>query len=398
MILNKTTMQSITDAATPEFVNYLIQTRRRLHEYPELSFQEVQTSSFIRAQLDELAIPYRIAATTGTIATIGSGTKCVGLRADIDALPITEETNLPFASQNPGVMHACGHDTHTAMLLGAARLLKENESQLGGTVVLVFQPGEEKSPGGASLLIAEGALDSPRPQAMFGQHIDPDQESGVISFVSGPMMASADELTISIHGFGAHAAQPHKGHDPLFTAAGLVQHLQGVLSRMKNPLVPSVLTITSFHGGTTFNVIPESVVLQGTLRSFDSAWREEAWKVITEQVRDYCALFQCTSHVEITKGYPPLVNNAHATAFARSVAEEVFGDGYVREFEPKMWAEDFSYYAEIIPSCFWMLGGRPSNSTVSAGLHHPRFSPDESAMIKGAQMLAAVAMRYLATD
>ncbi|RPI66695.1 MAG: amidohydrolase, partial [Ignavibacteriae bacterium] len=269
------------------------QTRRHLHQHPELSFVEFETSKFIQARLTELGIPFRVVANTGVVAHVGSGTSCVALRADIDALPILEETGLAFASKNPGVMHACGHDTHTTMLLAAAQMLKERESELGGVVKLIFQPGEEQTPGGAIIMIAEGALEDPVPSMIFGQHIDPGAPYGTISFVSGAMLASADELYWTIRGFGAHAAQPHLGKDPVYAAAGLVHHLQSLVTKNRNPLNPGVMTITAIHGGTANNIIPDVVEMKGTLRSFDQAWREQAWDFLERQTRDYCALHGC---------------------------------------------------------------------------------------------------------
>ncbi len=373
------------------------ETRRHLHRHPELSFEEYETSAFIQQRLQELNIPYRVVATTGVVAHIGSGDRCVALRADIDALPITEETGLPYASERPGVMHACGHDTHTTMLLAAAQLLKEREADLPGVVKLLFQPGEEKTPGGASIMIAEGALEDPVPSMIFGQHINPDAPFGQLSFVSGPMMAAADELYFTVKGYGAHAAQPHLGRDPIFAASGLVHHLQSLITKHRNPLHAGVLTITAFHGGHATNVIPDTVTMKGTLRSFDQSWREEAWAFLETATRDYCALHGCEGSIEISKGYPPLVNDEGATRFAREVATEVFGDDRVTDFEPKMWAEDFAYYSQHMPGCFWMLGGRPRELDTMPGLHNPRFAPQEDAMITGATLLAEVAVRALAT-
>ena len=387
---------TINDQATEMFPD-MQETRRHLHRHPELSFQEHETSAFIQRRLTELDIPFRVVATTGVVAHIGSGDRCVALRADIDALPITEETGLPYASENPGVMHACGHDTHTTMLLAAARMLKDRETELPGVVKLLFQPGEEKTPGGASIMIAEGALEDPTPTMIFGQHINPDAPFGELSFVSGPMMAAADELYFTITGYGAHAAQPHLGRDPMFAATGLVHHLQSLITKKRNPLHAGVLTITAIHGGHATNVIPDEVTMKGTLRAFDQEWRESAWTYLEEQTRSYCALHGCEGRLEISKGYPPVVNDEAATAFARNVASEVFGADRVNDFEPKMWAEDFAYYSQHMPGCFWMLGGRPSDLTSMPGLHNPKFAPQEDAMITGATMLAEVAVRALAT-
>ena len=373
----------------------MVETRRYLHRNPELSFQEFETSAFIQKKLTELGIEFKVMATTGVVAHIGNGDRCVALRADIDALPIVEETGLEYASNNHGVMHACGHDTHTTMLLSAAQILKQQESTLGGVVKLIFQPGEEKTPGGASLMIAAGALQNPKPEIIFGQHINPDAPFGEVSFVAGPMMASADELYWTIKGFGAHAAQPHKGKDPLYAAAGLVHHLQSLVTKHRNPLLPGVMTITSIHGGSATNIIPDFVEMKGTLRSFDEQWRKEAWAFLEEHTKLYCALHGCEGSIEILKGYPPLVNDATAVEFARGVALSVLDSSMVSDFEPKMWAEDFSFYTQHMPACFWMLGGRPSTMGTMPGLHNAKFAPEEKAMITGAALLVETAKQYL---
>jgi len=383
---------SLSESLFPQAVDI----RRHLHRHPELSFQEFETSAFIRKQLTEMGVEHRVVAGTGIVAHIGSGNRCVALRADIDALPITEETGLPYSSERPGVMHACGHDTHTTMLLSAARMLKQNESSLNGIVKLLFQPGEEKVPGGANIMIAEGALEGPKPDIIFGQHINPEVPFGEVSFVSGPILASADELYWTIRGFAAHAAQPHKGKDPILAAAGLIQHLQSLITKRRNPLDPGVLTIASIHGGTATNIIPDIVEMKGTLRAFDNAWREQAWEYLEQQTRDYCALHGCEGTIDIVKGYPPLINNDEATRFARNVAESMFGSDKVSDFEPKMWAEDFAFYSQHMPACFWMLGGLPDGRDHMPGLHNPKFAPEERAMIYGAAMLAGVAFDYLA--
>lgn len=371
----------------------LVETRRHLHRHPELSFQEFETSAFIKRRLDELGIAHRSVAGTGVVAHIGNGDRCVALRADIDALPITEETGLDYASTRPGVMHACGHDTHTTMLLAAAQVLKEREASLHGVVKLLFQPGEESAPGGASMMIADGALQDPVPSMVFGQHVYPDAPVGELSFVSGPMMAAADELYWTITGFGAHAAQPQQGRDPIMAATGLVHHLQTLITKRRNPLHAGVITVTSIHGGTATNIIPDVVEMKGTLRSFDQAWREEAWRFIEEQSAAYAALHGCTCTVDIRKGYPPVVNDEAAVAFARNVAASVTAN--VTDFEPKMWAEDFAFYTQVAPSCFWTLGVRPQGATTMPGLHNPRFAPEEEAMITGASMMVSVAVEAL---
>lgn len=374
---------------------HIVEHRRHLHQNPELSFQEFKTCEYISGVLTLLEIPHRKIAGTGIVAHIGSGGRCVALRADIDALPIAEETGLGYASTVPGVMHACGHDAHTAMLLGAARVLKAREHELGGVVKLLFQPGEEKSPGGASLMIADGALTDPIPEVIFGQHVNPDATVGVAEFVSGPMMASADELYWTLRGFGAHAAQPHKGKDPIVAAAALVSHLQTLVTRQRNPLNAGVISVTSIHGGSATNIIPDVVELKGTLRSFDESWRRDTLARIEDHSRALCALHGVESEFSAVIGYPPLVNDERATTFARTCAERVSGINHVADFEPKMWAEDFSFYGHTIPAAFWMLGVRPLSEEYMPGLHNARFAPDESALVIGARMLATVAAEWL---
>lgn len=382
-------------ARAREIEQKIIQHRRTLHENPELSFEEYETSKYIRNALKELNIDFQVMADTGVVATVGKGSRCVALRADIDALPISEETGLPFASSKQHVMHACGHDAHTAMLLGAAQLLKENESTLNGVVKLIFQPGEEKVPGGASILIKEGVLDNPAPEVIFGQHVNPDAPAGIASFVGGNMMASADELYWTICGRGAHAAQPHKGSDPIVAAAALIMNLQTLISRQRDPLMPGVLSVTAIHGGTVTNIIPEEVILKGTLRSYDNEWREETLEKIQEFSETIARLYGCGCEFKPLRGYPPLINDTAATHFAKSSAIELLGEASVTDFEPKMWGEDFAFYAQQIPACFWMLGVRPHDRDEMPGLHNPKFTPDESAFSIGCALMASAAVKYL---
>src|SRR5215469_2959626 len=260
--------------------------RHHLHAHPELSYQEFQTSAFVRQQLTKLGIPFEVMAGTGVVGLLkgkNADSRVIALRADMDALPIKEENDVPYRSTNEGVMHACGHDVHTTVLLGAARILEELKGDWEGTVKLIFQPGEEKNPGGASLMIKEGVLKEPTPQAIFGLHVHPGLETGKLSFRGGMVMASADELYITIKGKGGHAAAPHQTVDTVLVASHLVVALQQVISRNRNPLSPSVLSITSFQGGHTTNVIPSEVKLMGTFRAMDEEWRFRAHGLIRKQ-------------------------------------------------------------------------------------------------------------------
>ena len=379
------------------------QIRRTLHRNPELSFQEYETSKFIQQRLAELGIPFRVLANTGVVAHIGEGDRCVALRADIDALPIQEESGVEYSSTKEGVMHACGHDAHTAMLLGAAQILKEREavegaSSLGGVIKLIFQPGEEMSPGGASIMIREGVLENPRPEAIFGQHVNPDDPCGKASFVAGTMMAATDELYWTIRGKSGHAAQPHKATDPVLMAAHLITQLQTLISRRLNPFESGVMSICTIHGGHATNVIPDVVEMSGTLRSMNLAWREAALQTLQEHTKILGAspLYGGgEAELRIERGYPPLVNNPQTTAFARQVSEHLIGAENVEDFEPKMWGEDFAYYTHEIPGTFWMLGIRPPHLDFTPGLHNSKFILDENALPIGAALLVNAALQHL---
>ncbi len=369
--------------------------RRTIHKNPELSFREFETSKFIQAKLDELGISYEILAETGIVAMIGKGDKCVALRADIDALPVVEETGYDFASSNNGIMHACGHDMHTTMLLGAAEILNSHEGELHGCVKLIFQPGEEKLPGGASVMIKEGVLKNPKPLAIFGQHVFPEAETGTISIGPGFIMASADEIYWTLKGKGSHAAQPQIGNDPILAAAHLIQYYQSIMVKRRDPLMPGVLSVTSVNGGSATNIFPDEVEMRGTMRSFDQAWREMMHNLIHNQSSALCSLYDVFCELIIVKGYPPLFNHPETVTFTINTAKSIFGEDYTFDFIPKMWAEDFSYYSQEIPATFWFLGVKPEGMTEMYPLHNSKFAPDESAMIKGTAQLAAIAIDYL---
>ena len=377
-----------------EILPELIEKRRHIHRNPELSFQEFETAKFIRNELEKLGIPFTIHAETGTAAIIGNGEKCVALRADIDALPIKEETGLPYSSENEGVMHACGHDMHTTMLLGAAKILKENESSLNGQVKLIFQCGEEKLPGGAKLMIEDGVLENPKPQAIFGQHIYPGENVGVISTNEGPVMGSPDELYITVKGISTHAAQPHLGADPIVCASKLIDLYQTFISRTKDPIESGVVTIASINGGNSTNVIPDEVKMMGTIRSFNQEWRQKVHTQIKEKSVELGKVYGCEVEIEIKEGYPAVVNDDEATKLVREVSSNLV-NGNSKDFEPKMWGEDFAFFGQQIPSCFWFTGVKNSANETMPALHNSKISPEEDAMIYGTSMLIDVATKYL---
>ena len=369
--------------------------RRKIHSNPELSFVEFETCKFIQNELSELGIESKVIGNTGVVETIGKGNQCVGLRADIDALPIKEETGLEFASLNEGVMHACGHDMHTTMLIGAAEILKKNEDSLGGIVKLIFQPGEEKLPGGASILIEEGVLENPKVDAIFGQHIYPGESEGTISLNSGPVMGAPDELYFTIKGTSTHAAQPHLGHDPIVAASQLIVHFQTLMTKYKDPIEAGVLSITSIKGGNSTSIIPDDVKLMGTLRSFNEQWRTEMHRLIEVNSKAVCELYGCEIEIEIKKGYPPVVNDEKITDLTINNAINLVGEDNTKVFEPKMWGEDFAFYGKNIPATFWFVGVRPKNLKTMPALHNSKLSPSENAMPIGTAMLVTAAINYL---
>ena len=369
----------------------IIEVRRHLHQYPELSYQEFETSAFIQKQLTSIGIPFQIMATTGVVGIIEGKNpqkKVIALRADIDALPIKEENDITYKSTRDGIMHACGHDVHTSCLIGAAKILYALRNEWEGTVKLIFQPGEEKNPGGASFMIKDGVLENPRPQAIYALHVHPGLALGQLSFRSGMVMASADELYFTIKGKGGHGAAPHLAIDPILIGAHLITSLQQIISRNRNPLYPSVLSITSFQGGSTTNVIPHEVKLMGTFRAMDESWRKEAHQLI-ERIR-HQVVESMGGHLDlhIDKGYPVVFNDAALTEKAVVYAGDYMGHAHIEETEMRLGAEDFGYYAQEIPGCFFRLGVMNKEKGIVHGVHTPHFNIDEEAIATGMGMMA----------
>jgi len=365
--------------------------RRHLHAHPELSYKEFQTSAFVQEKLKGLGIPFEVKATTGVVGMIrgkNPDKRVIALRADMDALPIREENAVPYKSQNDGVMHACGHDAHTSILLGASKILNELKDEWEGTVKLIFQPGEEKNPGGASLLIKEGVLHNPQPQAIFGLHVHPGLEIGKLSFRGGPSMASADEIYISVRSKGGHASTPQLTVDTILVASQLVVALQQIISRNKNPFTPSVLTISSFQGGFTTNVIPSEVKLMGTFRAMDESWRFQAHNLIRKIAKGLAISTGAEIDVHVDVGYPVVNNDVLLYPVARTKAEEYAGRENILETEVRMGAEDFGYYTQEIPGCFYRLGVMNEGKGITSSVHTPTFNIDESAIETGMGMMA----------
>lgn len=373
----------------PEF----IEIRHHLHAHPELSYQEFETSKFVQQKLAEFGIPFDVKSTTGVVGLIegrNPQSRIVALRADMDALPIVEQNEVPYKSKNDGVMHACGHDVHTTCLLGAAKILSQTKDQWEGTVKLIFQPGEEKNPGGASLLIKEGVLENPKPQGIFALHVNPQLETGLLSFRAGKVMASADEIYITIRSKGGHAAAPHLTRDTILIASHLVVSLQQIISRNNNPFSPSVLSITSFQGGYTTNVIPTEVKLMGTFRAMDETWRFKAHELIYKLTRELVTSMGAEVDVHIDVGYPCVYNNEALHTEAKKIAEAFMGASNVEETEMRMGAEDFGYYSQEIPGCFFRLGTANKEKGITAGVHTPVFNIDERAIETGMGIMATM--------
>ncbi len=369
--------------------------RHHLHANPELSFKEYQTSKFVQSQLNHLGISHTILGETGVIAILKGrpSDRIIALRADMDALPIHEENNVAYASKNDGVMHACGHDVHTTCLLGAARILNELKDQWDGTIKLIFQPGEEKNPGGASILIKEGVLNDPTPQRIYAQHVHPQLEVGRMNFAAGKVMASADEIYITVKGKGGHAAKPNLTSDTILTASQIVVALQQVISRNNNPLSPSVLSICTIQGGFTTNVIPSEVKMMGTFRAMNEKWRFEAHNRIRTIIESTAKANGAEVELEISIGYPSVINDADTTSVASSLASSLIGEALVGEAEISLGAEDFGFYTQEIPGCFFRLGTGNIKKGIVSGVHTPTFDIDEDAIKIGISMMAYLGAR-----
>lgn len=366
--------------------------RRKIHQNPELSFKEHETTKLIYDKLSKLKINQVQRITeTGVVGLIKNKQgKCVALRADIDALPILEKTGLPFSSKNPGVMHACGHDAHTSMLYGAALILNELKSELAGSVKLIFQPAEEKNPGGASILIKKGVLENPKVNAVFGQHVIVGKPAGSLGFCNGVSFASQDELYITIYGKQSHGAKPHMSVDPIVTASEVIMALQTIASRNTNPYDPIVITIGKIEGGTATNIIPSEVKMMGTIRTLNERLRKKSLKLIERTIKGITQSAGAKYKFEISPGYPELKNDEKMTEFARKSAIEFSGKNNVFKAERIMGAEDFAYYLKKAPGTFYRIGvGNTSD------IHTPTINIDEKTLPVGAGFLAYLAIEYL---
>src|ERR1700744_2818445 len=392
--MNKEQIQQLSQ----NIFNEVVANRRHLHSHPELSFHEVNTSAFIAGKLDALGLDYIRMADNGLVALIKakkSSDKVVALRADMGALPITEANDVSYKSQNNGVMHACGHDAHTSSLLGTAKILTRLKSQFAGTVKLIFQPAEEKLPGGASLMIKEGVLENPKPQAVLGQHVMPLIDAGKVGFRAGKYMASTDEIYVTVRGKGGHGAQPQQNIDPVMITAYILTALQQVVSRFADPKNPSVLSFGKVIANGATNVIPNEVYLEGTFRTMDEKWRGEAHIKMKKLAEGIAESMGGSCDFNIMKGYPFLVNEEKLTAATRGYAEDYLGKENVLDLDIWMAAEDFAYYSQVADSCFYRLGTRNEKRGITSSVHTPTFDVEEDAFKISTGLMAYLALKQL---
>ena len=377
--------------------DWIVKIRRELHEHPELMYEEFRTSELIRRELDKLDIQYRHPiAETGVLASIGNGNgPCVALRADMDALPIHEETDVPFKSKIDGKMHACGHDCHVSMLLGAAKLLKDKESEINGTIKLLFQPAEEGGAGG-KLMREAGALENPDVERIFGLHVWPQMPSGQIGSREGTFLAATSSLSLTVKGVGGHAAVPQLAKDPVLTSARIITNLQSIISRELDPLESGVVSITVINGGNASNVIPSEVKVKGTLRSLTMDGLKELQKRVKEISEGIAQTHGCEAIVEyVGNDYPPTVNDSEMWKFAKNVGIELLGDDNVSDLDAVMGGEDFAYYTEKVKGCFVVLGMNNPDIDATYSVHHPMFKADEDALHIGTALHTIFALKSL---
>ena len=386
-------------ALSQQYSDEIVEARRHLHANPELSYQEYNTARFVSKKLRDFGIAVKEGvATTGLIAEIRGKNpekKSIALRADMDALPIQEANDVPYRSNVPGVMHACGHDVHTASLLGTARILNEVKDSFEGTVRMLFQPGEEKTPGGASYMIRDGALKNPQPSGIIGQHVFPLLPVGKIGFREGMYMASCDEIYLRVLGKGGHAAAPDLAIDPILIASHIIIALQQVISRNASPKQPTVLSFGNIIGKGATNIIPNEVNIAGTFRAMNEEWRASALEKIRKMAESLAEGMGGKCEVEISKGYPYLENNPELTRRIRRAAEAYVGYENVVDLDITLGAEDFSYYSQVIPASFYRLGTSNPSKGITSYVHTPSFNIDEAALSIGPGLMAWMAVAEL---
>lgn len=377
----------------------IVEVRRHLHRYPELAFEEFETAKFIARFLDKEGIPYRQGiAKTGVVAHIRGkdpGSVTVALRADMDALPILEKNEVEYRSAIEGKMHACGHDVHMASLLGTAKILNELRDRFRGTVRLIFQPSEERYPGGAKVMIEEGVLKDPAPVCILGQHVYPELDAGKAGMKAGNYMASTDEVFITVHGRGGHGAIPDRNIDPVLIGAHIITALQQVVSRAAKPSMPTVISFGRFIADGKTNVIPDQAKMEGIIRTFDEEWRADIKERIRTMAGKIAESMGARAEVFIDPGYPVLVNDEALTLRTLEYARQYLGDSNVEELELRTTAEDFAYYAREIPGCFYRLGIRNKEKGIDSNLHTAGFDVDEASLETGMGLMAWITVNEL---
>jgi len=382
-----------------QLLQEIVSVRRDIHSNPELSFEEHKTAAMITSVLDKYGVEYKKGvAKTGVVALIRGNNpeeKTVALRADMDALPIKELNEIGYKSKNDGIMHACGHDVHTASLLGTAIILQKLRNVFTGTVKLIFQPSEEKYPGGAKVMIEEGVLENPEPEIIFGQHVYPDIEAGKVGLKSGNYMASTDEIFLTVKGKGGHGALPHKNIDPVLIASHIIIALQQIVSRNARPDLPTVISFGRVIADGQTNVIPDEVKIEGIMRTFNEEWRAEIKERITKMAKGIAESMGGECNVFIDQGYPVLINDDAVTEKARKYAEEYLGKENVLNLELRTTAEDFAYFTQKIPGCFYRLGVRNEQKGITSNLHTATFDVDESSLETGMGLMAWMTVREL---
>lgn len=382
-----------------EYAKDVVSIRREIHANPELSYQEYKTAKKVADTLRAIGLsPVEGVAKTGVVAMIegrNPSRKVIALRADLDALPIQEANEKPYASKNAGIMHACGHDVHTSSLLGTARILHALKDQFEGTIKLIFQPGEEKNPGGASFMIKDGVLENPKPESIIGQHVMPLLPVGTIGFREGKYMASSDEIYLRVIGKGGHGAAPELTVDPVVIASTIILALQQVISRNASPRQPTVLTFGRIIGEGATNIIPDEVKIAGTFRALDETWRETGLSKIKTMAEGIATGMGGSCEVQISKGYPYLENNPALTQRIRRAAEEYVGSKNVVDLDIALGSEDFAFYSHLIPASFYRLGTRNEMKGITSYVHTPTFDIDEEALAIGPGLMAWMAISEL---
>ena len=392
----KIELQQLIRNKSQEIFEKVKEYREYIHENPELSYAEFKTMEYVSSILTNLGIQHQKGiGKTGVVALIkneqhSENTSCIALRADLDALPILEENTVSYSSKTPGIMHACGHDVHTAILLGTAEVLHTFREYLPQPVKLIFQPGEEKNPGGATLMIADGVLENPTVTEMVALHVFPDMEVGKVGFKEGIYMASCDEIHLTIHGKGGHGATPHQCIDPIMIGANLLVQLQQIVSRKCDPKIPCVLSFGHFEAIGATNIIPSKAILKGTFRTMNETWRKEGLELIEKQIKLIVESQGGSAELEISKGYPYLENDAYVTSKTKNKAIELLGTENVEDLPIRLTSEDFAFYSHKVPVCFFRLGVRNEAKGITFGVHHPKFNIDEHALKVGVEMMSFI--------